>query len=101
MTQLRPFWMLSVLALALAFGQQAVLLHDLSHGFGRIHADSHGQHPASNTCEKCFAFAELCVAIPAFAGALLVATSPLPAALFSSNPAQSRTVASSRSRELG
>jgi len=45
------------LALALLFGQQAAALHDLGHAVDRI---AHkGSLPFGNTCDECFACAQL------------------------------------------
>lgn len=50
-------------ALALVLGQHASLRHELGHAFQRVASPAQPQHPASDTCEKCFAFS-------AFAGGL-------------------------------
>ena len=73
-------------------------MHDLAHAIQRIHANSHDQHPGSDTCEKCSAFAQLSGTVGSASAAIEV-TPPSPVtAFFSSTPAQSRTVVTSRSR---
>jgi hypothetical protein len=49
------------LALALLVGQQAAALHDLGHAINQI---AHkGSVPAGNTCDECFACAQLGAAV--------------------------------------
>jgi hypothetical protein len=52
------------LALALLVGQQAAALHDLGHATEKL-SQKHDSKPASSTCDQCFAFAELSVAMGA------------------------------------
>ena len=49
------------LALALLFGQQAAALHDLGHAVDRIAPPS--AMPFGNTCDECFACAQLAGAV--------------------------------------
>ena len=49
------------LALALLFGQQAAALHDLGHAVDRIAHKS--SLPFGNTCDECFACAQLAGAV--------------------------------------
>jgi hypothetical protein len=51
------FW----LALALLVGQQAAALHDLGHAIGQL--EHKGSTPSSNTCDECFACAQLGAAV--------------------------------------
>jgi hypothetical protein len=96
--RLRNIGFLLWLALALAMGQQAAVLHDLTHAVKRIDADSKDQHPPPDTCEKCSTFAKFSGALPGFTAAFVLESAPWVAALFVPTPAQSRTVVHSRSR---
>ncbi len=49
------------LALALLVGQQAAALHDLGHAIQQV--EHKGSTPASNTCDECFACAQLGAAV--------------------------------------
>jgi hypothetical protein len=100
MSCLRRYWSSSFLALALVFaiGQQAVLLHDLSHAFERVRTDSQDQQPHSDHCDKCSAFAQLAGAAPAFVSVVALPAAAPVAPRVSSTPAQSRTVIHALSR---
>lgn len=86
------------LALALLVGEHAGLLHELRHGFQRIHAPSQEKSPAGDPCEKCFAYSQLSGPAPAVLAMppRVVASDELPG--FVAIPAPSRTVVASRSR---
>jgi hypothetical protein len=86
------------LALALLIGQQAATLHDLSHAMQRVQSGSQDQHPGTDTCEKCFAFAQFAGAAPAFVAALVIASAPGLPVCAAFTPALSRTLVTSRSR---
>jgi hypothetical protein len=89
------FW----LALALLIGQQAATLHGLSHAIQGVQSGSQDQHPGTDTCLKCSAFAPFGGAAPAFVAALVVvASTAILAACSAFIPAPSRTVVTSRSR---
>ena len=86
------------IVLALLADEHAGLLHELGHGFQRIHAPSQDKNPANDACDKCFAFSQLSGPAPG-----VVPTLPLVAAAneipgFIAIPAPSRTVVASRSR---
>jgi hypothetical protein len=49
------------LALALLVGQQAAALHDLGHAINQV--EHKGSTPSSNTCDECFACAQLGAAV--------------------------------------
>jgi len=49
------------LALALLVGQQAAALHDLGHAIQQV--EHKGSAPSSNTCDECFACAQLGAAV--------------------------------------
>lgn len=49
------------LALALLVGQQAAALHDLGHAIQQV--EHKGSTPAGNTCDECFACAQLGAAV--------------------------------------
>ena len=49
------------LALALLVGQQAAALHDLGHAIQKV--EHKGSTPSSNTCDECFACAQLGAAV--------------------------------------
>ncbi len=49
------------LALALLVGQQAAALHDLGHAIQQV--EHKGSTPSSNTCDECFACAQLGAAV--------------------------------------
>jgi hypothetical protein len=51
------FW----LALALLVGQQAAALHDLGHAIQQV--EHKGSVPSGNTCDECFACAQLGAAV--------------------------------------
>ena len=88
------FW----LALALLVGQQAAALHDLSHAMQRVQAGSQDQHPGTDTCEKCSAFAQFAGAAPAFVAALVIGATLDVTVRAAFTPAPSRTLVASRSR---
>jgi hypothetical protein len=86
------------LVLVLLVGEHAGLLHELGHGFRRIHAPSQDKRPAGDTCDKCFAFSQLSGPAPGVLATLplLAASNELPG--FAAIPAPSRTIVASRSR---
>jgi hypothetical protein len=98
MTPIHRFRACLLLLFAFAMGQGAVVLHDLEHAVNRIHADSRHSLPAPDNCSKCSAMAQLSGAAPAFVAAVALSVPRPEHALFTSTPAQSRTVVSSRSR---
>ena len=51
------------MALALCVGQQALALHDLAHAGNPLHKQD--STPGKNTCDKCFACAQLSGAVGA------------------------------------
>ena len=51
------------MALALCVGQQALALHDLGHAANPVHKQD--STPGKNTCDKCFACAQLSGAVGA------------------------------------
>jgi len=57
MSRVRRLWSVFWVALALAIGQQAALLHDLAHATERL-AQRKDSAPAPQTCDKCFLCAE-------------------------------------------
>src|SRR6202795_296170 len=86
------------LALALLIGQQAAALHDLSHAMQRVQSGSQDQHPGSDTCEKCSAFAQFAGAAPAFVAAVVIAATLDVGVSAAFTPAPSRTLVAWRSR---
>jgi hypothetical protein len=86
------------LAFALLLGEHAGLLHELGHGFQRIHAPSREKSPVHDACDKCFTFSQLSGPAPGALAtlALVAAANELPR--FVAIPAPSRTVVASRSR---
>ena len=86
------------LVFALLVGEHAGLLHELGHGFQRIHAPSQDKNPANDTCDKCFAFSQLSGPAPGAVPTLplVAAANELPG--FIAIPAPSRTIVASRSR---
>jgi hypothetical protein len=99
MSAIRRFLTLSVLVAAFVLGQGAVLLHGLGHAFDRVqvsHDWHHGGDP--DTCDQCFKFAQLSGSAPAFVTAPPQQAPRFERPLFSSTPAQSRTVVATRSR---
>ena len=95
---LRRFAFAFSLALALLVGEHAGLLHELHHGFQRIHAPSQEKSPARDICEKCFAYSQLSGPAPGMLAMLprAAASDELPG--FVAIPAPSRTIVASRSR---
>jgi hypothetical protein len=61
MKPLRRLFTALWLALALLVGQQAAALHDLGHAINQV--EHKGSVPASNTCDECFACAQLGAAV--------------------------------------
>jgi hypothetical protein len=98
MSRVRRFWSAVWVALALAVGQQAALLHDLGHAVKRIHAPTQDQYPASHTCDKCFGFSQLSGTAPGGVHALALAADSLSFTSFAAIVAPSRTVVATRSR---
>jgi hypothetical protein len=81
MRRLRHLGFLLWLALALALGQQAALLHDLAHATGQV---SHKQDskPAPSKCDECGLFAEFSGAASAQAVAAPFVAAASPRAVF-------------------
>jgi len=86
------------LALALLVGEHAGLLHELGHGFDRIHAPSKDKTPASDTCDKCFAYSQLSGPAPGALATVFLAVAAIVLPGFIAIPAPSRTVVATRSR---
>ncbi len=98
MSRVQRFWSILCVALALAVGQQAALLHDLGHAVKRIHAPAQDQYPGSDTCDKCFGFSQLSGSMPGTTS-VFVALDASPILLsFVATPAPSRTVVVTRNR---
>lgn len=98
MIRTRRLVALALLALALLLGQQAAALHELGHAIQATQDPANGKYPAPDTCEKCFAFAHLTGAPPAWAPPPSLACVEAAIAGFAYTPAQSRTVVAARSR---
>lgn len=95
---LRRFGLAFWLALALATGGQAALLHDLGHALQRMHAPAHDQYPGADTCDKCAMYAPFSGAASAYVAVAVMVAAVIVAALFAFLPALSRTVVHARSR---
>ena len=98
MRLMRRFWSISCIALALAIGQQAALLHDLGHAMKRIHAPAQDQYPGSDSCDKCFGFSQLSGSMPGAMSAFVALDAAPVLASFVATPAPSRTVVVTRNR---
>ena len=98
MNLLRQFGFAVWLALALAMGGQAALLHDLGHALQKMHAPAQDPYPGGDTCDKCAMYAPFSGAASAHVAVAAIVAAVFVAALFSFLPALSRTVVSSRSR---
>lgn len=98
MKRLRHLGFAACLALSLLLGEQGAVLHELGHGFQRIHAPAKDGAPAGDSCDKCFAFSQLSGPAPGAAAALAVAVATALIGSCAAIPAPSRTVVATRSR---
>jgi hypothetical protein len=98
MSPLRRLGFALCLAFALLLGEQGALLHELGHGFQRIQTPSQDQTPASDTCDKCFAFSQLSGPAPGAIAAVALVIAAVVVSSFVAITAPSRTVVATRSR---
>ncbi|HXZ50064.1 MAG TPA: hypothetical protein VEG27_13665 [Usitatibacter sp.] len=98
MTIPRRFWAASILALAVAFGQYAGVLHELGHAIEHVQDPAKHQLPGSDTCDQCSAYGMLFGAAPAWISGVLLVAGTFPLYGFVLLPAPSRTVVTARSR---
>jgi len=73
---LRRFFAAFWIALALVVGQQAAVLHDLSHASEQLAQKGKGK-PAHHTCDQCFLSAQLSGAVGATIAELPLVPMPL------------------------
>jgi len=98
MRSLRRLSFSLLLLFALVAGEHAGLLHELGHGFQRIHAPAQDKNPANDVCDKCFAYSQLSGPTSGALAAVFFAVAATVLLGFIAIPAPSRTVVATRSR---